>query len=668
MRASDTPIKIEVPFAQNGPRQLVPVESQVNVEPGRASFDTGFPPATMIAPAAGGVPPYGTDFNGVLYAITSLLRWQNSGGTYTYDADLAEEIGGYPAGAVLLKGDGLGFWLNQDDENQSNPDVASEAYGWVDLGSDTSIQISRTLEAAPDAQNVSDALYALSDRLVKAENSIPAVTDATTQQKGIVRLATVPQHLDGVSGFSATPAGVLAMIEDRQFAFTTLTGDTQVFPGAEYQYTITNYSDFSTYSVSASIGSASINGNLITLTVPDGAAGDQIDLVVTRDGSNNTFTLALGETSIATPFITYPSNDEQNVDIRPSIMSSAFRTFPAGVDTHQSSDWQVATDSAFNSVVASSFGDEQNLTAWTPSSDLPRNTNVYTRVRYNGASLGQTEWSAPVMFRTVNRMILTPIVTSPVDGAVDVPERPIIESSAFETSPSGVDSHKSSSWRIMDADGEVVWQSLENASSLSSITVPAGVLSEGFDYSVQVKHEGLTLPSSEWSLSIAFTTAQSFIPTEPGQPFGGGYYVGRMTDSIGEYLLVIAPKSSESSSRFANGMNGYNDWKGPLTSELWLSYWYLKPGSTLNVSDNITGEVKNSIPPKPSFSSSSPSVTESNIFSAGNSEAFETREYWASDSNFSSGNVFNYVNFNNGRTQSASSGSYIRRSIRRVYI
>tara|TARA_B100000929_G_C15511743_1_gene421167 strand:+ start:44433 stop:45875 length:1443 start_codon:yes stop_codon:yes gene_type:complete len=105
--------------------------------------------------------------------------------------------------------------------------------------------------------------------------------------------------------------------------------------------------------------------------------------------------------------------------------------------------------------------------------------------------------------------INTPSITSPVDGAIDQPEEVVLQSSAFSTTPPGADVHTSSSWRVRDAIGTVVWESL-NSLSLLSITVPAGVLQEGQTYTAEVRHEGQVLVSA-WSPLSEFNTASSFV-------------------------------------------------------------------------------------------------------------------------------------------------------------
>lgn len=131
MLLSGAPSPIQLPFANSGTRNTIPVPSQIPVTAGRASFTDGFPPLTRTPLAAGGVPPFGEDFNGLFYAITTIQQWQTSGGLFPYSAAQATAIGGYPKGALLLKSTGAGFWVNSVDGNATDPDAGGA--GWVDL-------------------------------------------------------------------------------------------------------------------------------------------------------------------------------------------------------------------------------------------------------------------------------------------------------------------------------------------------------------------------------------------------------------------------------------------------------------------------------------------------------------------------------------------------------
>lgn len=108
------PTNIQKPFADAGAKNTIPVAATGT---GKASFTDGFPPPTMRPITAGGIPPEGKDFNGILYDITSHTLWVNAGGQYQFDATLATAIGGYPAGMVIQDNAGVASYVSAVNNN-----------------------------------------------------------------------------------------------------------------------------------------------------------------------------------------------------------------------------------------------------------------------------------------------------------------------------------------------------------------------------------------------------------------------------------------------------------------------------------------------------------------------------------------------------------------------
>lgn len=137
MQASQIPVKFQIPWANSAGGSYirqVPVASQIGVQNGAASLTDGFPPDTFISVAAGGVPPFGQDTNGILNQITAWDRWQNAGGAVSYDATFSTAIGGYPVGAVLFAASGTNWWLSLVDNNASNPDAGGANWQYLGYG------------------------------------------------------------------------------------------------------------------------------------------------------------------------------------------------------------------------------------------------------------------------------------------------------------------------------------------------------------------------------------------------------------------------------------------------------------------------------------------------------------------------------------------------------
>lgn len=130
MNLTSAPSKIVLPFANGGGKSTIPVASQIGVVDGAASWTDGFPPLTRTPKAAGGVPPLGLDMNGVLNAMSDIIRWANAGAGFTYDAAFASNanISGYPKGARIARTDGEGYWINTVDGNTTDPEAGGA--GW----------------------------------------------------------------------------------------------------------------------------------------------------------------------------------------------------------------------------------------------------------------------------------------------------------------------------------------------------------------------------------------------------------------------------------------------------------------------------------------------------------------------------------------------------------
>lgn len=101
---------------------------------GLASFDLGFPAATMTDPTLGGVPMSGPDMNGILNAISAYAAALQAGQFVAYDSGVSTAIGGYALGALLMKADGSGLWLSLVNDNVTDPDTGGA--GWTSLQPD----------------------------------------------------------------------------------------------------------------------------------------------------------------------------------------------------------------------------------------------------------------------------------------------------------------------------------------------------------------------------------------------------------------------------------------------------------------------------------------------------------------------------------------------------
>lgn len=127
MLAASVPAKFPIPWASAagaGFIRPIPEASQIPVQAGAASLTDGFPPDCFSPIGAGGTPPWGEDFNGILNQITLWNQWQAAGAPIYYDGSFSASIGGYPAGAILPRAGFFGdAWISAVDSNTSNPDT-----------------------------------------------------------------------------------------------------------------------------------------------------------------------------------------------------------------------------------------------------------------------------------------------------------------------------------------------------------------------------------------------------------------------------------------------------------------------------------------------------------------------------------------------------------------
>lgn len=190
MQISQVPALLPKAFAASGTKNTIPVDSQISVTPGAASLTDGFPSLTMTPLAAGGVPPYGADTNGILNWLSQICQWSNAGGVYPYNAAFSTAIGGYPKGALIQKASGVGYWVSSSDNNTTDPDTGGA--GWV--GFDPSTLQAGSYTSAVD----SGSLNALAVTLTPAPTALSAGMQVTTMNVVATNTGAATLNLNGL--------------------------------------------------------------------------------------------------------------------------------------------------------------------------------------------------------------------------------------------------------------------------------------------------------------------------------------------------------------------------------------------------------------------------------------------------------------------------------------
>lgn len=94
--ALTTPSFLPMPFAENGAKATIPNSQQ---ESGRASYDLGFPPETSQPLEAGGFAPARIDMQGILFALSQHIFFQQSGSMYAWSSQLDYNVNAHVLGS-----------------------------------------------------------------------------------------------------------------------------------------------------------------------------------------------------------------------------------------------------------------------------------------------------------------------------------------------------------------------------------------------------------------------------------------------------------------------------------------------------------------------------------------------------------------------------------------
>lgn len=278
MQASQIPTKFPIPFANGAGGAFIrpiPQASQIGVQAGAASLTDGFPPVTFTPIAAGGTPPFGQDFNGLLNQITAWSQWQNAGGLVPYDAVFSAAIGGYPQGAMLAGAAPGVVWLSVVDNNVTDPDTGGA--GWTGLAaSAVGGVLTGSLPNPGLANNVvtNAKLAQMAAFTLKGNNTNAAANpgDLTGAQARVMVGLTLRGALFGLtlSNDVSTPASVLDIAAGE--AASDATSPTLMVLGSAF-----------TKSIASTWSAGTGHGGLDTGTVANGSY--HVFLIAKADGS-----------------------------------------------------------------------------------------------------------------------------------------------------------------------------------------------------------------------------------------------------------------------------------------------------------------------------------------------------------------------------------------------
>ena len=218
-----------------------------------------------------------------------------------------------------------------------------------------------------------------------------------------------------------------------------------------------------------------------------------------------------GETGtvVLKPIPSSPANNDVNLSLTPTLTAGDFASI-IQTETRKHREFQVVRADLQNWGTPV-FSKQVNANSCTVDTELEVETKYLWRCRDVSIHDITSAWSDVWAFTTREAVaVVQPTVTC-TGGTSNVMETPSFTTSAFATDPSSwSDTHKSSSWYLLDAsnDGEV-WKSENDTTNLTSLTLPAGVLETGKTYKMRCVHTG-TLYGNSAAGEVQFTTAAKF--------------------------------------------------------------------------------------------------------------------------------------------------------------
>lgn len=247
----------------------------------------------------------------------------------------------------------------------------------------------------------------LRNKLPNVKPSIAKVkeggTGAVTAAQALTNLNAIPASLIDMAG------GILSLDANKKLKPEVLAGlsvtgisidgPTSMTINQVQNFIITDYDSFLTYTLSAIGGSVSRSGDTITYTAPASAGSSGFII------NGKTITVAVGANIVIAPSINNIINGANNINSTINLTTTAF-TLSGGSDTHQWTDWQIASDAGFTTIVSQSLSDTVNKLSWT-SGTLQPATTYYVRVRHKGNALGYSNWSSIITFTTKSTFLPT---------------------------------------------------------------------------------------------------------------------------------------------------------------------------------------------------------------------------------------------------------------------
>ena len=196
------------------------------------------------------------------------------------------------------------------------------------------------------------------------------------------------------------------------------------------------------------------------------------------------------------------------MSLTPPLQASSFSDSDG--DAQAASEWVVTQNST---VVWDSGTDTSDTNTTTvPSGKLAYDTGYSWKVRYEDSGGLWSSYSTATTFTTVTQPV-TPVNSSPANGASGVYLQPVLTASAF-SDPTATQT--ASEWVVTQvSNSTVVWDSGTDTTATDSATVLSGKLTYNTAYSWKVRYENNSGIWSAYSTATTFTTTTNLQPNTP---------------------------------------------------------------------------------------------------------------------------------------------------------
>lgn len=521
---------------------------------------------------------------------------QDSGNRFVTDAEKADWNAKQPAGNYATGG-GTATGTNTGDQIIPTTLPASDVYAWAKAATKptytaTEVGLGNVPNLAFSGSNTGDETTAT----IKSKLGITTLSGTNTGDQDLSGKQDVlvsGTNIRTVNGQTLLGGTDLVIASGGS---TSLSGNTTIYPNQEIAYTITDFDSFSSYSVSASAGNASISGSTVTFTTP--ATSGSVTLTVTTNGVARDITLTVLPASVATPAITNPASAATGIADGPTITSSAFDTIGL-LDTHLNTDWELWTGpNRTGTKVASLYASTSSKTSWTVSAGvLSVSTTYYPVVLHRGTSLGDSAWgtSSFTTAASFNTYIATPAATPAAFG--DAFEggfyTGMIWNELVQSSTSTIIGTGNKTFAVADmTSAPLVYagQTLEVRSRANPANKMIGVVTGalGTTLTLNITSVGGSGTFADWSVMAQYrvivapkstgeNTAIAYKNANTGAPAA----CGTLSEGRKATLAMVAADTSTvyPAAHWCNNLSiaGKTDWYLPARDELELCWRNLKP-------------------------------------------------------------------------------------------